>query len=175
MGQPPPRQTDLNWAAIAPETRDLEDLALPFSAEEVKLAVEDMPKDKAPGPDGFTTAFFSSCWETIQPDLMRVIDAFSELSVNNFHIINSANIALLPKKDGATSISDFRPISLIHIIPKILAKIMARRLSPKMDDLVSSCQSAFIKTRSIHDNFMYVRNTARRLHRAHSPDRKSVV
>ena len=100
---------------------------------------------------------------------MQVIDTFSELSVNNFHIINSANIVLLPKKDGADSISDYRPISLIHIIPKIIAKAMARRLSPKMNDLVSHCQSAFIKSRSIHDNFMYVRNTARRLHRARSP------
>ena len=125
---------------------DLDDLALPFSEEEIKIAIEDMPKDKAPGPDGFTTAFFSSCWDIIHHDLMRVIDTFSELSVNNFHIINSANIVLLPKKDGADSISDYRPISLIHIIPKIIAKAMARRLSPKMNDLVSHCQSAFIKS-----------------------------
>jgi retron-type reverse transcriptase len=76
---------------------------------------------------------------------------------------------LLPKKDGAESISDFRPISLIHVIPKIIAKAMARRLSPKMDNIVSRSQSAFIKTRTIHDNFMYVRNTARRLHRSKTP------
>ena len=169
LGQPPPRQIDLNWEALNTGSMDLDDLALPFSEDEIKIAIEDMPKDKAPGPDGFTTAFFSSCWDIIHHDLMQVIDTFSELSVNNFHIINSANIVLLPKKDGADSISDYRPISLIHIILKIIAKAMARRLSPKMTDLVSHCQSAFIKSRSIHDNFMYVRNTARRLHRARSP------
>jgi retron-type reverse transcriptase len=81
------------------------------------------------------------------------------------HIINKANTALLPKKEGAGSILDFRPISLIHMIPKIIAKAMDLRLQPKMNGIISSSQSAFIKSRSIHNNFMYVRNVARRLHR----------
>ena len=38
-----------------------------------------------------------------------------------------------------------------------------------MDALVSNAQSAFIKRRSIHDNFMYVRNFARRLHKCKTP------
>ena len=169
LGRPPLRQMDLNWAEINPAAHDLEDLALPFSIDEIKTAIESMPADKAPGPDGYTMAFFTSCWDIINPDLMRVMDAFSELSVNNFHVLNSANVALLPKKEGSESIADFHPISLIHIIPKIIAKAMATRLAPRMNDIVSHCQSAFIKARSIHDNFMYVRNTARRLHRNHSP------
>jgi hypothetical protein len=100
---------------------------------------------------------------------MDVINAFVELAVPNFHIVNTANIILLPKKDGADSISNYRPISLIHIIPKIIVKAMARCLGPKMNDLISRCQSAFIKSRCIHDNFMYVRNVARRLHRIRLP------
>lgn len=35
-----------------------------------------------------------------------------------------------------------------------------------MDVLVSNAQSAFIKRRSIHDNFMYVQNLARQLHKS---------
>ncbi|XP_071680370.1 uncharacterized protein [Lolium perenne] len=46
---------------------------------------------------------------------------------------------------------------------------MARRLSPRMNEIVSHSQSAFIKSRTIHDNFMYVRNTARQLHRRKIP------
>jgi hypothetical protein len=38
-----------------------------------------------------------------------------------------------------------------------------------MEKLVSNAQSAFIKKRSIHDNFLYVRNLARRFHKAKSP------
>jgi hypothetical protein len=34
--------------------------------------------------------------------------------------------------------------------------------------MISNCQSAFIK-KSIHDNFLYVQNTVRRLHKAKTP------
>jgi hypothetical protein len=97
---------------------------------------------------------------------MNVIQLFGSLHSENFHWLNSANIALLPKKDGAEAISDFCPISLIHAIAKIIAKMLAWRLGPLMDDLVSNAQSAFIKRRSIHDNFLYVKNLATRLHKS---------
>jgi hypothetical protein len=61
-------------------------------------------------------------------------------------------------------ISDFRPISLIHAIAKIITKMLALQLQLHMNDLVSNSQSAFIKSRAIHENFMYVRNLARRFH-----------
>jgi PIN domain nuclease of toxin-antitoxin system len=89
--------------------------------------------------------------------------------VENFHWLNSANIALLPKKDGAEEVSDYRPISLIHAIAKIVAKLLANRLGPHMDELVSNAQSAFIKKRSIHDNFLYVKNLATRFHKNKTP------
>jgi hypothetical protein len=44
------------------------------------------------------------------------------------------NIALFPKKEGAEAISDYRPISLIHAITKIIAKMLALRLGPFMND-----------------------------------------
>ena len=86
---------------------------------------------------------------------MRAINNFSTLHISNLHWLNSANIALIPKKDGTEDISDFTPISLIHAVAKIIAKMMATRLAPHMSALVSNTQSAFIKKRSIHDNFMY--------------------
>jgi hypothetical protein len=61
------------------------------------------------------------------------------------NLLNKANIVLLPKKDGADDISDFRPISLIHMFAKIITKLLALRLAPLMDALISPCQSAFIK------------------------------
>jgi hypothetical protein len=145
---------------------DLHHLGDPFSEEEVKLAINHLPSDKAPGPDGFTGAFFKSCWEIIKVDLMRVIDLFGELHAENFHWLNSANIVLLPKKEGAKEVSDYRPISLIHGVAKIKSKLLATRLAPCMDDLVSNAQSAFIKKRSIHDNFLYVKNLATRFNEA---------
>lgn len=50
---------------------------------------------------------------------------------------------LIPKKDDAKDISDFQPISLIHAIANIIAKMMATRLAPHMPALVSNTQSCF--------------------------------
>jgi mannosylglycoprotein endo-beta-mannosidase len=76
---------------------------------------------------------------------------------------------LLPKKADATEISDFRPISLIHSAAKIFSKLLANRLSGELNGLVSRAQSAFIKKRSIQDNFMYTQNLIKSLHRSKQP------
>jgi hypothetical protein len=137
---------------------ELEDLGESFSELEVFAAIKSMPSDKAPVPDGFTGAFYKACWQTIKHDVMRVLHLFSNLHAENFHWLNSENVALIPKKEGAEAISDFHPISLIHGVEKIMAKMTSIRLAPHMNTLISTSQSAFTKTRSIHNNFLGVRN-----------------
>lgn len=78
--------------------------------------------------------------------------------------INKAIITLVPKMGGAVDIRDFSPISIMHGAVKIFEKTLSARLAPKLPRLVGSHQSAFIKGRSIHDNFMLVQCMARRLH-----------
>jgi hypothetical protein len=157
MGTRVARTHDFNWEELNLPTVDLHSLGDPFTEEEVKNAIDQMPRDKAPSPDGYTGAFFKSCWGIIKEDLMCAILIFGDLNVQNFHWINSTNISLLPKKYGAEEVADYRPISLIHAIARIISKMLAIRLSPCMNDLVSNAQSAFIKNRSIHDNFLYVK------------------
>jgi len=43
--------------------------------------------------------------------------------------MNSAVITLIPKKETPETISDFRPISLIHSFAKLISKVLAIRLS----------------------------------------------
>jgi mannosylglycoprotein endo-beta-mannosidase len=128
-----------------------------------------MPIDKAPGPDGYTGNFFRACWDIIKEDMVVVFNSINNLRCANMSLLNSANIILIPKKEGAEEVKDFRPISLIHSVAKILAKLLALRLRPHMRSLISVNQSTFIKGRSIHDNFLYVRNLARRYHRTRRP------
>ena len=60
---------------------------------------------------------------------------------------------------------DFRPISLIHSFAKLIAKILANRLVPFLDSLVATNQSAFIRGRCIHVNYMLVQQTIKILFR----------
>ena len=65
--------------------------------------------------------------------------------------------SLVPKKEKAGTVNDFRPISIISLIPKILSKILANRLSPLLQELISHRQTAFLKGRLIAENFMVTR------------------
>nr|GEV44811.1 RNA-directed DNA polymerase, eukaryota [Tanacetum cinerariifolium] len=91
------------------------------SNEEIKRAVWDCGIDKSPGSDGFTFG------------------------------CNSSFIALIPKVPDANTVKDFRPISLIGSLYKIVAKILANRLVGVLGDIVNEEQSAFITGRQILD------------------------
>ena len=131
-----------------------------------------MPSDKAPGPDGFTGRFYKTCWPIIKEDIMAAISAIWSRKLVNFGTLNSAYITLLPKKEDADQPKDFRPISLVHSFAKLVTKLLANRLAPKLQEMVSpvqSAQSAFIKGHFIQDNFMLVQQTARYLHQQKEP------
>ena len=54
-----------------------------------------MPSDKAPGPDGFTGAFFKACWEIIKDDVMAAMNSLFALNAQGFEWLNSACIILV--------------------------------------------------------------------------------
>jgi hypothetical protein len=169
LGTESPASSQFNWDALGLNSLDLSDLELPFSMDEIKRAIDDMPADRAPGPDGFSGGFFRACWDTIRDDLHAALRQIYLLDRRGLRRINTALIALIPKAPGADSLKDFRPISLIHSIVKILAKILASRLAPKLEDLVDPCQSAFVKHRCIQENYLHVQNMARFFHRTKKP------
>jgi hypothetical protein len=115
-----------------------------------------LPLDKAPGPDGFTARFLQAAWHVIRPDIMRAFDVFWRLDMHNLHNVNEALMTLLPKSLDAVKIKDRRPIFLIHIIGKLILKVLANRLAPWLNEVVHQSQSPFIKGRYIQDNFKFL-------------------
>ena len=57
----------------------------------------------------------------------------------------------------------------MHIVAKVFAKALSLRLAPKLDHLVSRNQNAFILRRSLHDNFILVRQSLKMLHQLGAP------
>ena len=76
---------------------------------------------------------------------------------------------LLPKKDAATSPSDYRPISLQNCPVKILTKILTTRLQAQIQSLVDIDQTGFIRGRSISENFVYATELVQCCHRRKQP------
>ncbi|GJV90138.1 NB-ARC domains-containing protein [Tanacetum coccineum] len=64
---------------------------------------------------------------------------------------NSSFIALIPKVSDAKFVNEYRPISLIGSVYKVVTKIMANRLSMVIAGIVSDSQSAFVAERQILD------------------------
>nr|GFB03785.1 RNA-directed DNA polymerase, eukaryota [Tanacetum cinerariifolium] len=64
---------------------------------------------------------------------------------------NSSFVTLIPKIIDAKFVNDFRPISLIGSVYKVVTKVLANRLVSVIRDLVSDTQSAFVAGRQILD------------------------
>jgi hypothetical protein len=94
IGSAPSPTTAIDWPALQLPQLDLSELDAPFSADEVRQAIADIPADRAPGPDGFSGGFFKAAVNIILPDLL------SALNRNGLARINAAHLVLIPKSEG---------------------------------------------------------------------------
>jgi hypothetical protein len=53
----------LNWDILDIIPQNLSHLEDEFSVDEVRAAINDMPSDKAPGPDGYIGIFYKTTWD----------------------------------------------------------------------------------------------------------------
>ena len=123
--------------------------------DEVKKSLSIMKPDSAPGPDGFTTRFFTCCWAIIKYDLLKMI-RYSQKTSKLGGSTNSSFMALIPKEKGATTFNRFRPISLCNTGYKLITKIIASRLKRILPRIILESQGGFIKGRKILDNIILV-------------------
>jgi hypothetical protein len=147
LGSELPRIAALDFSELGLPHVDLSELGRPITEEEVWVAIQDLPLDKAPGPDGFTGRFYRSSWSVIKADVVRAFQDISAMDCRSFHHLNEVLLTLLPKVDNLEGLGDYCPISLIHSFGKIFAKVFANRFAPTLPHLISLNQSAFIKGR----------------------------
>ncbi|GAU35285.1 hypothetical protein TSUD_274870 [Trifolium subterraneum] len=143
-------------------------LIRPFSLEEIKAAVSDCDSYKSPGPDGINFGFIKDFRTEMQGDGMRFIAEFHR----NGRLtkgINATFIALIPKVESPQRLNEFRPISLVGSLYKILAKVLLNRLRLVMGSVISESQTAFVRDRQILYGILIaneVVDEARRLRRS---------
>ncbi|GKB25180.1 RNA-directed DNA polymerase, eukaryota, reverse transcriptase zinc-binding domain protein [Tanacetum coccineum] len=111
-------------------------LELNVSKEELKRAVWDSGTNKSPGPDGFTFGFYRRFWKIIENDVFEAVKQFFTHG-DIPKCCNSCFIALILNIPDANLVKDFRPISLIGSLYKIIAKILANRLVGVLEDIVN--------------------------------------
>ena len=91
---------------------------------------------------------FLEFFDLMGGDLLNAIEC-SRLSSRVTPSLNSTFLALVPKKDKPVSFADFRPISLCHLVYKLITKIIALSLKPHLDSHILQKQFGFLKNRKI--------------------------
>ena len=137
---------------------------------DIKEALFSMGDDKAPGPDGYTAAFFKKAWNVVGKDVTSAIrDFFTNGKI--LKEINHTIISLIPKVPTPSKINDYRPISCCNVLYKCISKIIANRIKEGLGSLVSINQSAFVPGRRISDNILLTQELMRNYHRGRGPPR----
>jgi len=124
-----------------------------FSLNEVKQKVLDCDNFKSPRLDDISFGFIKFFWELLKDDFMRFLVEFHR-NRKLTKGLNSTFIALIPKVNSPQRFNDFRPISLVGCMYKVLAKVLANRLRNVIGSVVSDSESAFVKGKQILDGIL---------------------
>ncbi|XP_010523549.1 PREDICTED: uncharacterized protein LOC104801863 [Tarenaya hassleriana] len=140
--------------------------------EDIKNAFFSLPDNKAPGPDGYPKEFYTKSWQLVGGDVTRAIKDFF-LTGKLLGQINATTLALIPKKQEATKLTEFRPISCCNTLYKVISSILARRIRAVAMEMVSRNQNAFVKGRLMIENILLASEIIREYNRAST--RKSAM
>ncbi|KAE8682024.1 Serine/threonine-protein kinase CTR1 [Hibiscus syriacus] len=121
-----------------------------FLEEEIWETIKSCERNKAPGSDGLNMGFLKRFWSILKVDILKFFHNFY-LGKDWEHGINHTFITLIPKVSNIGGLYDYRPISLVGGLYKILSKCLSRSLRNCISDIISLTQFAFILGRQILD------------------------
>ena len=92
---------------------------------------------------------------------------FFQLQQGNLPLfqLNFGVITLLPKKENAIQIQQYRPICLLNVSFKIFTKVATNRVTEVASKVIRPSQTAFMPGRHILEGVVVLHKTIHELHR----------
>ena len=130
-----------------------EALMEPITLTELSVTLDKLDTSKAEGMDGITNEMLRNTGPVARQKLLEMLNN-TMISGRIPDSWKEGDVALILKKPPQTDISNYRPITLISCISKLVTKILAQRISlaVEKDDLMGPEQNGFRANRSCSDN-----------------------
>ena len=143
-----------------------DDLDKPIQLTELSKAVSEMANDSAPGIDGLTAGFYKVFWTKLREPLYRALRYCIDITGRLLYSSRTGVLSLIPKAGKRPDLLvSWRPITLMCVDHKILAKTLANRVKPVLATIISESQTGYMKGRFIGMNirrlmdlYQYVNN-----------------
>lgn len=142
------KNSSLLWRTLS-----LTQLGRPFSSYEIEHVVRSMKKEKAPGPDGIEAEVLQELVKFACADLCDMINAFRAAGALP-KTLNTGLIKLIPKGGDRLETRNYRPLTMLNSVYKVMAKALANRIKDVVGQVVHPKQFGFVQGRSIHEAIM---------------------
>ena len=115
--------------------------------QEVSNELKSLNVNKAIGPDGIPTAVLKECHTEISHSLSTIFN-LSLLTGTVPKAWKEANIVPIYKKGNPNLVTNYRPVSLLPVISKILEKLIHTKILPHILPKITQSQHGFMPSRS---------------------------
>jgi hypothetical protein len=122
----------------------------PLLISELDNALTEANKNSAPGLDGLSMHFIVKFWHRLRVPLLRYAEACFSKGILT-PTFRSACVKLIPKKGNKHFLKNWRPISLLSNLYKVLSRALNNRLKTTIDRILGRAQKGFTSSRNIQE------------------------
>lgn len=127
------------------------DLNQPFTLQEIETAIKNLPRNKAPGPDGYSSEYYQLFSTILSPHLYRMFEAATTKAKFPPEMLTATIITLTKPGKEPNLPQNFRPISLLNVDVKLHTKLIANKLTDLLPKLINYDQVGFVMGRQTTD------------------------